>query len=196
MYHRVLNHTECFQIGCLYSFYFQSNQWRWQHFRDLAVHLREAFTTLPASNKNYSGHLPCVLGWAYFTTAFRKVFFSCSFIIWLKRLKTEAGIKASYRWLEEIRGGRVRRNFLAVIPLLASKALATFCIPPNPPDSDASATGAICGSFSNQQMEQLAGWGWLSPHCPEILLTATSSHHTDWIHFAYSNRSWLLRWSQ
>lgn len=53
----------------------------------------------------------------------------------------------------------MRRDFLAVIPFLASKALAPFCIPPNPPDSDASTTGAICGSFSNQQMEQLAGWG-------------------------------------
>lgn len=53
----------------------------------------------------------------------------------------------------------MRRNFLAAIPFLASKALATFCIPPNPTDSDASTTGAVCGSFSNQQMEQLSGWG-------------------------------------
>ena len=67
--------------------------------------------------------------------------------------------KASHRPLEEIQGDHVRRDFLAVIPLLASKVLATFCIPPNPPDSDACTTGAICGSISNQQMEQLAGWG-------------------------------------
>lgn len=53
----------------------------------------------------------------------------------------------------------MRRDFLAVIPLLAPKALVVFCIPPNPPDSDASTSGAMCVSFSNQQIEQLASWG-------------------------------------
>lgn len=67
------------------------------------------------------------------------------------------------------------RDFLAVIPFLG-----TFCIPTNPPDSDVRTTGATCGSFSHQQMELGAGCESLTPHCPEILLPAKSSHHTEW----------------
>lgn len=101
------------------------------------------------------------VGQTYFTTAFRKVFSSCSFFS-DKRLKTEAETKALlylihiYPFdpaLEEIEGGHVKRDFLAAIPFLASKALVIFCIPPNPPDSDVGTTRAICVSFSNQQME-------------------------------------------
>lgn len=96
--------TECFQTGHLHSFYFQSNQWHW-HFKDLALHLKEAFTTVPASNRNYSGHLPHVLGWDYFTTAIRKVFSSCPLIIWAKRLKTDQNKSHQRRYEVAMWGG-------------------------------------------------------------------------------------------
>lgn len=55
----------------------------------------------------------------------------------------------------------MRRDLLAVISFLASRAPATFGIPLNPLDFCMSIVGTVCGSFSSWQMEpaqRLSDW--------------------------------------